>query len=179
MAAAAPGLCMRTFVQSAPRISRVSLRFTNHRRAHTKSAPPDGSSNKPSSPSKPLVYAKNPTATSSASSSASPKRPPQTTVAYPYLRISLGIVLCGSIIYSMVRGYRSPISSPQLSLLPGCFQVNILLTDNRPHRAHRSPVRRRARQPQKARVRCNLLFAHEIAYGIINQDSTITYCLRT
>ena len=113
MAAMSPQWATRPLIHNAHRTQQLSLLRTISRRNYTNGKPPNSPPITSTPPPKPLVYARRREPTQSAA--AGPKRTPQNVVAYPYLRISVGILLCGSIIYSMVRGYLSPISFPQLS----------------------------------------------------------------
>lgn len=69
--------------------------------------PPSAARTEPLVGVKPQEQAQNPYTLpkSSPRSTSAPSplpKPDSTVVAYPYLRISLGVLLCGSIIYSMV-----------------------------------------------------------------------------
>lgn len=114
---------------------------------------------------KPLVGTRNPASPMPAASptpKVSPDLKPKTgTVVAPYWRISIGVLLCGSIVYSMVY----PILSLKLLFpsSPTCMPV---------HRAPptRSRLHRRARHPRKTRIRHKSNLAHASPDGRLHQS---------
>lgn len=114
--------------------------------------------------SKPLVGTRTPTPLPKPSSTA--KAPPNVDptskgIFAPYWRISIGVVFCGSLIYSMV-----PFSSIVLPVQssPTCMPVHLPLTA-------RGAFHRRPRLPRKARIRRNILLAYASPHGSVHQSS--------
>lgn len=121
--------------------------------------------------SKPLVQARSATRTQNAATAKSSSsehhrrqptppaaaKPERTGVAFPRIRIAIGVVLCGAIIYSMVY---LPIPSSAAPRSPSCMPVRRPLTT-------RGPLNRGARHPHKTRKRRDSFFAHALTHGIV------------
>ena len=120
--------------------------------------------------SKPLVGTRTPAPPPRQSSTprnpSTAKAPPNVNptskgVFAPYWRISIGVVFCGSLIYSMVPFL--PNSLPVQSS-PTYMPVHLPPTA-------RGAFHRRPRLPRKARIRRNFLLAYASPHGSVHQSS--------
>ena len=110
-----------------------------------------------------------PSSTHSARSTSPSAYPGKTTVYAPYLRITLGIILCGSLIYSMV-------ASLPVSLITFTHQSLRPLVDEHPNKTTRAPHHRRPRLPHKARIWRRSRFSHAPANGILHPEPAEGNC---
>lgn len=93
----------------------------------------------------------------------------KSTVYAPYVRITLGIIFCGSLVYSMV-------ASPPFSFATSTYQSLRSLVDQLPHKTARIPHHCRPRPPHKARIRHRALVTYASAHGIFYSGAAERNC---